>query len=128
MIRLAGGVLALVLVLPALAAEDKSTSKSASPAEQYQTLVKEFQDARQAFFKEYSAAKNDQERQKLVSDKLPQPAKWAPKFMALAEKYPDDPAAIDALERVCRLNDDGLELRASGVAQSWRRPRRAFHA
>jgi len=46
--RVVGGMLALLLALPALGADDKSKDKPALPAQQYQALVKEYQDAQQA--------------------------------------------------------------------------------
>jgi hypothetical protein len=92
-----GGVLVLVLALPALRAEDKSKDKAASPKDQYAALVKEFDSAQQAFYKAYSEAKTDAERQKAVQEKYPQPDKFAAKFMELAQQHPKDPVAIDAL-------------------------------
>src|SRR5438132_10529991 len=88
---------------PALWAEDppkdkpKEEKKPTTPAEQYKALVQEFTKAQQDFFKEYGTLKTDEERRKLVQEKYPQPAKFAPKMMELAEKNPKDPAAIDAL-------------------------------
>jgi hypothetical protein len=64
-----------------------------TPAEQYQALVKEAEKAQQEFFKTLNELGAD-ERTKQLKDKLP---KFAPKFLALAEKYPKDQAALDAL-------------------------------
>jgi hypothetical protein len=97
MIRMIGGVLALVLALPALGAEDKSANKSLSPKQQYEALVKEQRDAMQAFMTEYGKAKTDAERQKLFQEKYPRPDKAAPRFLELAEKNPKDRVAVDAL-------------------------------
>jgi hypothetical protein len=95
--RMIGGVLALVLALPALGAEDKSANKPLTPRQQYEALEKEQRDAQQAFFAEYGKAKTDAERQKLIKEKYPRPDKAAPRFLELAEKNPKDPAAVDAL-------------------------------
>src|SRR5262249_53716704 len=97
MSRIVGGILVLALGVPALAAEEKAKAKPASPAEQYQALLREYQNAQQVFFKEYQAAKTMEEKQKLFQEKYPEPAKYAPKFLELAEKHPKDRAAFDSL-------------------------------
>jgi hypothetical protein len=85
MYRVVGGVLLLLLVLPARGAEDKPKDTPGTPAEQYQALLKEYQD-------------NVKGKQPGEMMKLAQEA--APKFLALAEKNPKDPAALDALSWV----------------------------
>jgi hypothetical protein len=69
----------------------------ATVAEQVKALDKDFSDASQAFQKAYAEAKTNEERQKIFQEKYPQPEKYAPKFLALAENNPKDPAAVDAL-------------------------------
>jgi hypothetical protein len=105
----AGGILALVLALPAVRAEDKDKAKPAepaadkdkqkpaTPAEQYKSLLREYTDAQREFFKAYAEAKTPDEKQKLFQEKLPRADKFAPRFLELAEKNPKDPAAVDAL-------------------------------
>jgi hypothetical protein len=100
--RILAGVVVLLLAWPALADDDKPKEKpkepdKQTPAEQYQALVKEYADAQQSFFKEYRAAKTQEERQKLINEKQPKPDKYAAKFMELAEKNPKDPSAVDSL-------------------------------
>jgi hypothetical protein len=107
------GVVALVAAVAAARADDpkpkgeppkeppKKAEAPKSPAEQYQALVKEFQGAQQEFFKEYQAAKTQEERQKLYQEKYPRPDKFADRFLKLAEDHPKDPAAVDALVWVC---------------------------
>jgi hypothetical protein len=97
MVRSVAGVLVLLLAVPALADQDQPKDKPATPAEQYKALLKEYQDAEQAFQKAYQEAKTDAERQKAFEDKYPQPQKFAPRFLELAEKSPKDPVAVDAL-------------------------------
>ncbi len=80
--------LALWLVIPAWIAS------AATPAEQYQSLVKEHQQAQEEFSKLYQAAKTDAERQQL---KYPQAEDFAPRFLTLARNHAGDPAAADAL-------------------------------
>jgi hypothetical protein len=96
MYRLVVGVLTLLLATPALGAADNPKDKSATPAKQYQALLKEYQDAAIAFQDAIKNAKTQEERQKIISEKDP---RWtlAPKFVDLAEKNPKDPAAVDAL-------------------------------
>src|SRR5262249_49409358 len=100
--RIVAGMVGLVLAPPAPAGHDKPKDKTKepdkqTPAEQYQALEKKFNDAMQAFQKAYSDAKTYEERQKIAQEKYPQPDKFAPQFLALAEKYPKDAAAVDAL-------------------------------
>lgn len=97
MCRTVGGALVLLLALPAARADDKPGDKPATPQEQYKALLKEHQDAMQAFNQEYSKAKTDEERTKVIQEKYPKPDKIAAKFLALAEKNPKDPVAFDAL-------------------------------
>jgi hypothetical protein len=96
MLRIAGGVLTLLLALPAAWAEDKPKDRPDTPAEQYKALVKEYQDGMQAFQKALRAAKTPADRQKAFQE-YPNPDKLAPKFLELAKKNPRDPAAVDAL-------------------------------
>jgi hypothetical protein len=91
--RIAGGVLALLLAVPALWAADDPKDKPATPAEQYQALVKEFSKAQQEFFKAYQEA-SDEEKPKMLKEKYPD---FGAKFLELAEKNAKDPVAVDAL-------------------------------
>src|SRR5262249_52697467 len=71
-----------------------------TPQEQYNALLKEEDDAMKAFQDAYQKAKTQAEKNKVVKEKYPNPAKLAPKFLELAEKNPKDPVAVDALVRV----------------------------
>ena len=92
MYRIVRAILVPVLVLSVVAAQDEGQDKPATPAEQYQTLLKEYQDATQLSWK----AKTDEERMNAVAsvDKL------SLKFLELAEKNPKDLIALDALTQV----------------------------
>jgi len=68
-----------------------------SPAKLYQAIEQEFQKAQQDFSKAYQQATTDDERQKVIADKYPQPQKFADRMLELAEQHADDPAAVDAL-------------------------------
>jgi thiol-disulfide isomerase/thioredoxin len=65
----------------------------------YKELEAEYTRALADFQKAYRAALTPEQRQK-AQDKHPRPAAWAPRFMAIAEKYPSSPAAVDALSWV----------------------------
>src|SRR5438128_7621314 len=93
------GFLGLLALAPLIWAEQPKEEKpnTPTPEAEYQALVKEFNDAEQEFYKLYRAAKTEQERDELLREKRPNPDKYADRFMALAAKYPKEPAAADAL-------------------------------
>jgi hypothetical protein len=80
----------------------KADDEAKSPADQLKALQKEYTDAMQAFYKAYSQAKTDEERQKVFGEKYPKPQTFASKFLKLADDNPKDPAAVDALVWVCQ--------------------------
>ena len=84
----------LILMLPlAAAAAALGQDKPATPAEQYQALRKEYDKAPGKF------PENDAERLVYVGNAYKHHFVVARKFLALAEKYPDDPIAFDALKQ-----------------------------
>jgi hypothetical protein len=86
------GILVLLLGLSPLAAGDDSPSKPATLAEQNQAIAKEFNSEGFAL----RQAETDEEREKIAARvKL-----LALRLLDLAEKNPQDPAAIDALVQV----------------------------
>ena len=93
--RIVEGISVLVLGL-SLAAGQEAQDKPATPGGQYKALLKEYQAASQDLF---SRAKTDLERNKVLGsvDKFPL------RFLELAEKYPKDPIALDALVQVVNL-------------------------
>jgi len=115
MSRIVGGVLVLLLALPALRADDKPPT----PEEQYKALLKEQADAMTAFREAYQKAETEEAKNKVFEEKYPQPAKAAPKFLELAEKYPTDPVAVDALSWVVSNGNGGRDAdspRAKAIA------------
>jgi hypothetical protein len=123
--RIAAAVVVALLVLPALADDDKpkdkakekakstesvpavpliqkggggpEAAKPGTPAAEYQALVKEYSEAQQAISKAYEEAK-DEDKPALLREKLPKVIeKSAVKFLGLAEKHPRDPVAVDSL-------------------------------
>ncbi len=87
--RMLGETLVLVLGLSVALAGDERPDKPATPAEQYQTLLTE----RQHLPEELAKAKTDQERKKVLARLAQLPLR----FLELAEKYPKDPVAREAL-------------------------------
>jgi len=97
------------LAAPTAQAAANTGNHSSTPAEEYQALAKEHQAAMEEFGNAYQRAKTDAEREK-VAAKYQQPAKSAPRFLALARKNPKDPAAIDALVWVAVNSRSGAEF------------------
>src|SRR5262245_56111010 len=93
--RLIWETLLLMLGLPALSAALDFQDKADSPAEQYQALLKEYGVASRDFRK----ATTDSERIAAIESMNA----FTPRFVTLAEKYPTDPAAIEALTQAIRL-------------------------
>jgi len=87
--RMLGGILILLVALSPVAAGDEPPPKPASPAEQYQAIAKQFNTEGYAL----RQAKNDEEREQAVG----RAEKLTLQLLELAEKHPQDPAAIDAL-------------------------------
>jgi hypothetical protein len=90
-----GACLALAWGPALVAADDKP---DLSPADQVKKITADFDKAQQDFYKEYGEAKTPQERQKLIDEKMPKPAKTAAQLLELAEKNPKDAGVVpDAL-------------------------------
>src|SRR5262249_49844135 len=82
-------------------------------------LVKVYQDAMQAYSEAIGKAQTYEERQKVFEDVYPKPEKLAPRFLELAEKYPQDPVAFDALTWIvvnCVRTPARIPARAKAVA------------
>lgn len=94
-------LLALGLAVPPAAAHAQTTP--ATPAEQYRAILKESQALYDAAQKRFAASApeggtpSDEQRTTLVGRAYGIKYEQAPKLVALAEKYPDDPIALDAL-------------------------------
>jgi len=90
--RFAGRILALMLSLSAVAAQASGQDKPATPAEQYKALRDEYDKASSS-----GTPLSDAERLKFIGRAYKHRYALAAKFLELAEKYPDDPIALDAL-------------------------------
>ena len=119
MYRIARGLLILALAVPALAAAGQPTKEPAAPAKQYQALVKVYQEATKTYLEAFTKAKTFEERMKVFEENYPKPEKLAPRFLALAEQYPQDPAAFEALTWIvvnCASTPARIPARAKAVA------------
>jgi hypothetical protein len=105
-----GGVLVLVLGLSAGAAEHQDQQRPATPAEQYQVLLKEYQGASSS-----GRTLSDEERLQFVGRVYKLRNQLALKFVELAEKYPKDPVAVDALmQAVWQVNGTPWPVELAG--------------
>ena len=117
MSRIGGRLLALAVAVLAAAGQPKD--KPAAPAEEYQALVKVYQDAMQTYSEALGKAKTYEDRLKVFDEVYPKPEKLAPRFLELAEKYPQDPVAFDALTWIvvnCVRSPARIPARAKAVA------------
>jgi thiol-disulfide isomerase/thioredoxin len=94
MIRLLGllGITVVLACAPSFAREP-----DLPPAEQLKALIKDYQDVVEAFQKTFREVKGEAQRDEFFRKNYPPPERLYPRFMALAEKYPKDAAAVDAL-------------------------------
>jgi len=96
--RIVGGFLVLVLGVTVVAAADEGQDQQPAPPEQqYQALLKQYNDALGEYAKAYREAKTPEDQQQVVQEKYPWPDKYAAKFLALAENHPRQPVAESAL-------------------------------
>jgi len=90
--HIARPLLVLIVVLSGGTAVGAGQDKLPTPEEQYKTLLKESNRATGS-----GAVMTDAERLKFVGAAYKHRYEMAPKFLKLAEKYPYDPIALDAL-------------------------------
>jgi hypothetical protein len=81
---------------PAPAESRPETRAPSTPLEHVAAIKAEFNAARDAFFKAYREAKNEEDQKKMVAD-IPKAADRAPKLMEIAKANPKTPAAFEAL-------------------------------
>jgi len=94
MSRIVGGFLVLGLVLPSVSAEDPAQERLATPAEQYKALLKAQESASSP-----GRVLSDEERMVFIGETYKRRNEIALRFVELAERYPKDPIAVDALIR-----------------------------
>jgi AhpC/TSA family len=105
--RILIGALPLLLLLPAALGQEaaKKTDKpdkKQTPAEEYRSLRKEFEDKRQAVLKVSQEAKTPEEKTKAF-EKWPKPQDYVGRALNAAQKAPKEPFAVDALLWVAQL-------------------------
>ena len=88
----------------------KQKEKAGAASKRFDALVKEYESAREEYFKSYSQAKTDEARQKL---KYPQAESYAARFLALAQENPRHGAALDALVWIATNCRNGKERETS---------------
>jgi hypothetical protein len=89
-------MLALLLALPVLRADDKTTDKAKSPKEQYDAMVKDFTSQQRAIVAQFQKTKGE-EQLKLFQKYNSLGTEFADKFYKLADENAKDPVAVDAL-------------------------------
>jgi hypothetical protein len=111
MSRIAWGSPAFALGLSLVAAEIRAQDQQPSPSAQYKAILKESRDRYDASHREFVASApkggqpSDEKRMEFVGRAYRIKYEQAPKLVALAEKYPDDPIVLDALlEAVWQVN------------------------
>jgi RNA polymerase sigma factor (sigma-70 family) len=78
-------------------AEARPIDAKSSPAERYKALVKRWDDALKVYQEEAGKAKNRAEFEEIYLRVGPFAKDHSPAFVALAEEFPADPVAVDAL-------------------------------
>src|SRR5438552_298874 len=120
------GLVALLALGPTLRVEDDSGDKqsrtpreefeaiakkrgAATPAERYWALVREYDEARQAYRQTMRAAKTDEERLRIFRQSHVGPEAYTYLFQLLAWLHPNDAAAQDALVWIASHDPAGPE-------------------
>jgi hypothetical protein len=111
--RFVGGFLGLALGLSATSVQVWAQDRPSTPAEQYKAILKESQDQYNASHEEFVASApqgrqpSDEQRKVFVGRAYRIKYAQAQKFVDLAEKYPNDPIALDALtQAVWQVNTE----------------------
>jgi hypothetical protein len=114
---IAGLALLAGLPCPGGRADDRT------PAEEYQALLKAYQQGQKDFNDAYQAAKTDAERQQVLTRSFAQASaqNHAPGFLKLIQRHPDDPTALDAFRWLVSSVRDAAETRraADVIIRHW---------
>ena len=105
--RMVGGILVLVQCMSVAAADEAQDKRPPTPEQQCKALLKEYDDAFQAYTRTYREAKTAQEKQQVIHEKYPRPDKCASKLLELVEKNPGEAFAEEALIWIL-TNEDRL--------------------
>jgi hypothetical protein len=111
--HLSVGPLVLLALLGA-----QGSPRQAAPPDRYHALVREFQDAQQAYSKAYAAARSDSEREQAKAQK-PDATVFSRQFLDLAREKPSEQGSFEAMLWVLAhgphgaQGDEALELLAA---------------
>jgi hypothetical protein len=108
--RITDILLVLVLLMSMIAAEGRCQDHPPSPAEQFKALRQQYDKASSS-----GVVLTDAERLKFVGQVYKHRNTLAQKFLELAEKYPNDPVALDALtQAVWQVNTNPCPVELVG--------------
>ena len=82
---------------PGPKAEARAVEAKTSPAERYKALVKKYDDALKIYQEAVAKATTAAEQSEIAMRIMPTAKEHTPAFVALAEEFPADPVAVDAL-------------------------------
>ena len=102
----------VLLLCAAPIAQDTEPTTQTEAQRAYEALQEKYDQAEEAYREAIEAAEPD-DRRKIYEEHYPQPEKYAADFFAIADKYPGDPGAGDALLWIAqRVQDQEHKLRA----------------
>jgi hypothetical protein len=110
LLLLTRSLLATTFLVPLCPGQDPPGDRAAQVA----AIQKEFNDAQTAFFKKYSAAKSDEEKQRLMAEN-PQPGPFIAKLWPLVDADAKDAAARDAMVWILQSGDGNDKDKARGL-------------
>ena len=76
---------------------NKAKSDLTSPAERYRDVLKAYQKAQSEFMDAYRAAKTNEDRSKILQTRQPDEQAYCDKMFKIAQDFPKDPVAVEAL-------------------------------
>jgi len=106
--RCIGIALASIVLLGSVAAFAQQDSPEASRADRIAVVKAEYDEAMQAFMKEYRTASTDDERRKIYEASYPKAPAFAKRIMTIAAEDPADEGVVDGLAWVAQ-NGQGRE-------------------
>jgi hypothetical protein len=91
--------------------KDDKTPKAGekTPADEYKALMADVKKAQGEVVSALQKAKNEDERQTLIADYYKRTGEFAPRFLAVAQKYPKDKVAYDALTFIVENGGEGTD-------------------
>ena len=80
-----------------MAPDEGQYERPDTPEQKYHALLKQYDDAFEAYAEAFREAQLPEDRQKVIREKYPRPDKWASQFLELAEQNPNEPFDEEAL-------------------------------